>query len=348
MLNRTTISAVTLYSPVTLSGDWPKVGRLIFMVALSTIGTILNGFFVASFFVEYSLRRVGFVFLACVGLADLLITGGVMPISSVVLLSGEWDNEFVCNVQQFLAVSATYCYSLFFMCVAAENYLRLCCSQAAYDMLINCNVGFISVFIFLLSFSLGGVGVYLGLDYDYCKRAYIGNSYYRVISTALFHALPSACTIFCLISSYYGVRRRASQQISYRRSLAYGRDSSIATLNIIAYLFFFSAWIPYLIFSIDLPGVTDTKYYYSIWIGLGRSVFTSFMYGILNRNFRRAFAHLFNYCCCKSTLSGPLASRHRREYRQGTSDVRVHIMHQAVSTSSPQRATSSIRETQEL
>ncbi|CAG4942916.1 unnamed protein product [Colias eurytheme] len=348
MLNRTSISAVTEYSPVTLSGEWPKVGRLIFMVLLSTIGTILNGFFVASFFVEFSLRRVGFVFLACVGMADLCITACVMPISSVVLLSGEWDNQYVCNAQQFITVSATYCYSLFFLCVAVEDYLRLCCSQAAYDKLVACNTAFITVFIFLLSFTLGAIGVYLDLDYDYCKRVHLGNSYFRVFSTGLFHVLPSVCTIYCLISSYFGVRRRARQQISYKRSLAYGRDSSIAMLNIIAYILFFSAWMPYLIASIDLRVVSDAKYYNSVWVGVGRSVFTSFMYGILNRNFRRAFAHLFNYCCCKSTLSGPLASRHRREYRQGTSDVRVHIMHQAVSTSSPQRAITSIRETQEL
>lgn len=47
------------YSPVTLNNEWPVVERLLLMVTLSTIGTILNVFFVASFFVEPTLRRPG-------------------------------------------------------------------------------------------------------------------------------------------------------------------------------------------------------------------------------------------------------------------------------------------------
>lgn len=48
-----------VYSPVTLSNEWPKVERLVFMVIFACAGTTMNGFFVASFFVEEALRRVG-------------------------------------------------------------------------------------------------------------------------------------------------------------------------------------------------------------------------------------------------------------------------------------------------
>ncbi|CAG5039484.1 unnamed protein product [Parnassius apollo] len=162
--------------------------------------------------------------------------------------------------------------------------------------------------------------------------------------------MPFVMTMFGLISASIRVRRRARQQIQYKRSQQYERDYSTTTLNITAYILFVIAWTPYLVVIHEYPGASDSKYYHCAWIGMCRSVITSFLYGILNRNFRRAFAHLFNYCCCKSTLSGSFTNRHRRalEYKPATGDVRVHIMHQAVHTGSPQRAASSSRETQEL
>lgn len=48
-----------IYSPVTMSHEWSKVGRLLFMVFFACIGTIMNGFFVAAFFVERTLKKIG-------------------------------------------------------------------------------------------------------------------------------------------------------------------------------------------------------------------------------------------------------------------------------------------------
>lgn len=56
----------------------------------------------------------GNVFHACVGMADLILSAAVMPISAVVLLSGQWDINPVCQVVQVLTEASTYCYSLFF------------------------------------------------------------------------------------------------------------------------------------------------------------------------------------------------------------------------------------------
>lgn len=48
-----------VYSPVTLRQDWPKLERLVFMVICAVISSIMNGYFVASFFVEHTLKRIG-------------------------------------------------------------------------------------------------------------------------------------------------------------------------------------------------------------------------------------------------------------------------------------------------
>ncbi|CAB3226242.1 unnamed protein product [Arctia plantaginis] len=345
-----TVGNVTrVYSPVTLSNEWPTLGRLVFMVICSCLGSIINGFFVSSFFVERTLKRVGNVFLACVGLSDMILTTVVMPISAVVLLSGEWDTLSICRTLQFLTESSTYGYSLFFTLVAAETYYRICRSSEDYATFISMRIGLVSILVFTISFLAAGLGVYLQFDYDYCQRKHFGNYYFRCATSVMFHAIPFLVTMIGLLTASVRVRHRARKQLHYRRSQQYERDYSTTNLNITAYIFYVIAWIPYLIVVHKFPDTADSKYYHSVWIGVFRSVFSSLLYCSLNRNFRRAFAHLFYYCCCKSTLTDSFNSRHTRtfQHKTATGDVRVHIMHQAVSVCSPQRASSS-RETQEL
>ncbi|CAH2985211.1 unnamed protein product [Chilo suppressalis] len=340
-----------LYSPVTLSFEWPTLGRLLFMVFCSCLGTTINGFFVAAFFVEHTLKRVGNVFLACIGLSDLIVTTAVMPASAVVLLSaGEWDTLPVCHALQFLTETAMYCYSLFFVLVSAETYYRLCRSTPEYEMFISMRIGLVTIFVFLIGVILAAIGVYLGLDYDYCERSHFGNFYYRLSTSVIFHGVPGILTFLGLLFSYVRIRKRAREQVYYKRSQQYERDFSTTSLNIAAYLIYIVMWTPYLIIVHKYPGTSDSKFYHCVWLGVCRSIFSSFLYSSMNRNFRRAFAHLFYYCCCKSTLTGSFNNRHRRalEYKTATGDVRVHIMHQAVNSSSPQRGACSARETQEL
>ncbi|XP_063837421.1 histamine H2 receptor-like [Ostrinia nubilalis] len=339
------------FSPVTLSQQWPTLGRLIFMVFCACIGTTINGFFVAAFFVEHTLKRVGNVFLACVGLSDLLLTTGVMPISAVVLLSaGEWDILPVCHSLQFLTETATYCYSLFFVLVAIEGYYRICCSIPEYETFMSMRVTLITITVLAVSVTMSGIGVLLGLDYDYCERRHYGNFYYRIATTVIFHGIPGIITFIGLTISCVRVRRRAREHMYYKRSQQYERDFSTTSLNMTAFVFYVVAWLPYLILVNKSPGTIDSRYYHCAWLGVCRSIITSFLYSCMNRNFRRAFAHLFYYCCCKSSLSGSFSNRHRRalEYKSATGDVRVHIMHQAMNSSSPQRGASSSRDTQEL
>lgn len=204
--------------------------------------------------------------------------------------------------------------------------------------------------VFMVSFITAGVGTFMGYDYDYCQRLDYGNVNFRLATTIIFHVIPCVIITYGLIATAMRIRSRATEQFYYKRSQQFIRDSSMINLNITAYALYVLAWIPYMIIVNFFPDASDSKFYYCAWLGICRSLITSFLYSSLNRNFRRAFAHLFYYCCCKSSITGSFSNRHRRalEYKSGTGDVRVHIMHQAVSMSSPQRGASSSRETQEL
>ncbi|XP_061711584.1 melatonin receptor type 1A-like [Cydia pomonella] len=348
-MSRIVTNLSRVYSPVILSNEWPKLGRLLFTLLCSVLGVSMNGFFVASFFVEPGLNKIGYVFMACLGMSDLVISTSVLPTATVVLLSGEWDTDPVCYALQFVTEAGTYSYSLFFMMSAIESYYRLCKATSDYEFLISMRIGLFTVILFTITFLTAAVGVYMELDYDYCHRSHAGNFIFRVTTSVIFYVIPFVVIFFCLANNACRIRNKARKHNHYKRSLQYETETTTNNLNIMAYFLFVAAWVPYLVVVYLYPDTTDSKYYHSVWIGIFRSVVTSFLYGSMDRNFRRAFAHLFNYCCCKSTLSGSFASRHRRALEcKAVGDVRVHIMHQAMNANSPQRGASSSRETQEL
>lgn len=234
---------------------------------------------------------------------------------------------------------------------AIENYYRLCRSSDEYVMFISMHTSCTCVFIFALSFCLSAVGVFLNLDYDYCLRTDYGNFAFRITTLIIFHAVPLVVTYVGFLICAIHIRNRAAKELPYRRSHQYERDYSRTHLDIAVYSLHVLAWIPYLIVVYDYPNAPDYKFYHSTWIAVCRPVLTNFLYCAINRNFRRAFAHLYYYCCCKSSTTRSFSTRHRRiicECKMPISDVRVHIMHQALSSNSPARGASSCREMQEL
>lgn len=208
----------------------------------------------------------------------------------------------------------------------------------------------VSLAVLGLAIFLTVIGVSWQLDYDYCERKHFGNMYFRVSMTIVFHVIPGIISLTFMILCSVRVRQRAREHMYYKRSQQFERDYSISSLNLTAYILYVLFWLPYLYMAVQAPDAPDQRFYHTIWFAIIRSVFSSFLYSSMNSSFRRAFAHLFYYCCCKSTLSGSFNNRHRRalEHKSATCDVRVHIMHQAVNAGSSQRGASTSRETQEL
>ncbi|PZC81257.1 hypothetical protein B5X24_HaOG213134 [Helicoverpa armigera] len=336
-------------SPITLDAEWPTLSRLLFILISSIAGTFLNGFFISSFFIEHSLKRLGNVYHACVGICDLLITSAVMPAAVVVLLSGEWDLLEVCKGMQFVTIAATYCHSVFFAFVTAETYVRVVHGPRCYDAFLQMGIGLVAILIYLFGFLLAAVGVYSGFDYDYCERRHHGNLYFRVITSLSVHGVTCVLTIYFLIASAINIRCLSRLQAQYKRSQQYDRDFNMIHLNMAAYVLYMTCWIPYIVTVYKYPDAYDGLYYHSAWIGAYRSMINGLLYSAMNANFRQAFSQLFVYCCCKNSLSAPFRSRHRRnlDYSTPSGEVRVHVMHKAIAPSSPSRPGTS-RDTQEL
>lgn len=227
-----------------------------------------------------------------------------------------------------------------FQMVAVETYVRLCHTRASYARFLSIPVGFVSVFIFVISVAVSGYGVYQGMDYDYCTRETYGDYTFRMITTLLLHGIPFTFTILFLVSSSLIVRARARRLAHYKRSKQYDRDYAFTNLNLACYALYVVAWIPYLIIVHQYPNTSDSNFYNCVWLGMSRSIVTSFLYSGLNGNFRRAYTNLFYYCCCKTSINERINNRHRTravDYLVSTGEVRVHIMHHSIATS-PRRA----------
>uniref|UniRef100_A0A2A4JLC2 G-protein coupled receptors family 1 profile domain-containing protein n=1 Tax=Heliothis virescens TaxID=7102 RepID=A0A2A4JLC2_HELVI len=342
-------NASRLFSPITLGYEWPSLTRLLFILLSSIAGTFLNGFFVSSFFIEHSLKRLGNVYHACLGICDLLITSLVMPTSVVVLLSGEWDLLQVCWGMEFVTIAATYCHCVFFTFVAAEIYVRVCLDKKWYDAFLTVGIGLVCILIYVFGFVLAAVGVFLAYDYDYCERQHQGNIYFRAITSIGVHGLTGVLSVYFLIAAAIRIRCPSRLLAQYKRSQQFDRDYSMIHLNMVAYVLYLAGWLPYIVTVYLYPDTLDRKYYIVAWIGVYRSMFNGLLYSIMNPSFRQAFSQLFVYCCCKDSLSAPFRSRHRRNIDRSkpSRNVRVHVLHRVVAGADPSRPGTS-RDTQDL
>lgn len=129
-------------------------------------------------------------------------------------------------------------------------------------------------------------------------------------------------------------------QPSFKPTAAYKSDFSLVRSNFYGFLTFVLFWLPFAIvfaisFSTSPQHITDKMFYYTAWLGLSKSCFHNIIYCITNRHFRSAYVKLFNYCCCKTTVS---TARRRQTDVSRSGDVRVHIIPGYNLYTSPQRA----------
>lgn len=142
-----------------------------------------------------------------VALADLLVSGLVIPASAVVILAGLRDNLAVCRFQWFLAVLCFLVTVLSLAAIAAENYFRLCCSQNAYQKLTRGKITVTLIIFWTICACVSGVQFTTDLSFDYCTRKYIGLIEYQATISVVLVFLPMIITISCYLSAGLQMRR---------------------------------------------------------------------------------------------------------------------------------------------
>lgn len=272
-------------------------------------------------------------------LADILITGLVIPASTVVILADLTDAKFVvCNFQWFLALVSCLVSVLTISATAVENYARLCMSADCYNCLTPCKITIIIICIWVISCTAVTIQTVLDLGPDYCKRTSQGLLPYQITIGIVLVFLPATLTCACF--SLIAFRVRTIKAIpTFRPPLAFAFDYDLMKTNMYGFIFFVVFWLPFgLTLALGSIQTISQRVFYSLaWLALSKSCFLNFLYCITNRHFRNAYVNLFHYCCCKTTVS---FSRRSREPIRPTGDVRVHIIpgYNMYSYTSPQRS----------
>lgn len=108
--------------------------------------------------------------MANVALADLLISGLVIPASAVVILAGLQDSPPVCQFQWFLSVLCCLVTVLTMAAVAAENYVRLCLTPECYARLTVTKITALLFAIWIVSSVLVTLQFVYNMGPDYCAK----------------------------------------------------------------------------------------------------------------------------------------------------------------------------------
>ncbi|CAH1391730.1 unnamed protein product [Nezara viridula] len=326
-------------SPVTLSSDWSRVVRLLLIASLAVIGSLGNVYMISAVMIEDHLKKRGNTYVVNVALADLLITGILMPASAVVILAGLEAPVQVCSVQWFLAILSWLVTVLSLAAIAAENYARLCLPPEKYAKLTTTRITISVLLIWFVSAVAVTIQHIYDLGPDYCTRRSEGILPYQAAVAAFFVAMPALLTTLCYAKTIIQVRL-ARAHPSFKPPIAFSWDYSLMKTNMYSFFLFFLFWMPFgiLLFIGSIKNISARLFYNLAWFALSKSCVNNFLYCIADRHFRNAYINLFHYCCCKTTVT--FSRRTRGEGARPSGDVRVHIIpgYNMYSYTSPQRS----------
>ncbi|XP_011877105.1 PREDICTED: melatonin receptor type 1B-A-like isoform X2 [Vollenhovia emeryi] len=326
-------------SPVTLSPAWSRVARLLLLASLAVGGSVGNVFMISAVVVEEQLNKRGNAFLVNVALADLLVTGLVIPVSVIVILAGYAESLGACRFEWTLEALCFLVTVLTLATIAAENYARLCLPAERYANLTAGRVTATIIVIWLIAVTVVALQSFLDIGSDFCpahsgQKVLSGIVMEQVIGASILVGLPALTTIFFYVKLVIRVRRVTRG--SYKPPAAFSWDYELTKTNMYSCVMFVVFWLPFgLAVCVNSFVPIATRVLYNLaWFALSKSCFNNLLYCVADRHFRSAYVKLFHYCCCKTTVS--FSRRPRGGESRNSSDVRlrVHIIHSYASPSS--------------
>ncbi|EFN70987.1 Melatonin receptor type 1C, partial [Camponotus floridanus] len=320
-------------SLVTLSSAWSRVARLLLLASLAVGGTVGNVFMISAVVVEDQLKKRGNAFLVNVALADLLVTGLVIPASVIVILAGSEESLGTCRFEWTLEALCFLVTVLTLAAIAFENYARLCLPER-YVNVTACHVTSVIVSLWLLATIAVVLQSTFDVGPDFCRRRLTSIAVEQAVGVSLLVGLPVLITIFFYVKLVIHVRRVTR---TYKPPIAFSWDYELTKTNMCSCIMFTVFWLPFgLAVCVNSFRPVSVRVLYNLaWFALSKSCFNNLLYCMADRHFRSAYIKLFHYCCCKTTVS---FSRRPRggEGGRNSSDVRlrVHIIHSYASPSS--------------
>ncbi|KAI4491944.1 hypothetical protein M0804_003336 [Polistes exclamans] len=321
-------------SPVTLSPAWSRVARLLLLASLAVGGSVGNVFMISAIVVEEQLKKRGNAFLVNVALADLLVTGFVIPASVIVILAGHEESLTICRVEWTVQSICFLVTVLTLTTIAAENYARLCLPPERYNILTTSRVTGILIGIWVIAVIAVSLQSYIEDGPDFCLRKFDGITMKQLIGVTILVGLPAVTTTLLYAILILCVRR--ATRGSYKPPITFSWDYELTKANIYSCLMFIIFWLPFgtAVCMNSFRPISAHVLYGLAWLAFSKPCFNNLLYCVANRHFRSAYVKLFHYCCCKTTVN--FSRRTRADTGRNSSDVRlrVHIIHSYASPAS--------------
>ncbi|XP_022240962.1 alpha-1A adrenergic receptor-like isoform X2 [Limulus polyphemus] len=309
--------------------SWNGVSRLIFLSGTATVGTMGSIFAITAIAVIDPLQVRGNIYLVSLALANLLVTGLVLPASCIAILASIPHDQGICAFQ-WLVMEVCFLVSvLTFMFIAMENFVGLG-SVISYDFCCTRNriVTTVStIWSTAVAFSVGQQ--ITGFGPSLCDSSAPVWLPYHAVCGLLLVMMPILISSSYFVRAIFKLKAFKLQMEALEDPTAYVlTDEAVLKSNIVVFILMLMMWIPTVVVSVvgSIHPVGQKLIDVTWWISLSNSCLYSYVYAATNKDFREAFNKLFYYFCCKSHVS---FSRKSRDVRRNGADgrgLRVHII----------------------
>ncbi len=263
--------------------------------------------------ISFKLRTVTFNFLVSLAVADLLLGVTVLPFSAISALTTHWwFGVIFCNIYISCDVLFSTASILHLLVISLDRYIAITRPYAYKSKMNPYKAGVVITFVWIVSFCVSFLPLHLGWNtpdghvqnYDTPgKCVFTWNTTYNLFDGIILFFVP----LFLMCAVYVRIVLIASRQAKaigkvmvnpYRHESTCTHHKQIdehKAIKIIAIVMgcFVVCWVPYFtMFTFTTVcgwQISDACYQVALWLGYTNSLVNPLIYGLLNREFRRAF-----------------------------------------------------------
>ena len=281
----------------------------------SCIGIIGNLFIIGAIAVNKKLHILSNIFIINLAIADLLVTGLVLPGGIVGNLNKEFllRNFVLCQMLAAILIISCGCSLWTITGIALNRYIAICHSKIYHTLYSQRTMPFIIAFQWLMGFLIDAPNIFGWGEHGYDEQGQICTYIYTKSYTYTLYliiggtVIPMFVVPFCYFRIYFLVRKSSRQLEHNSESVVFNRSNpDVQTLKVVftIWLVFMTMWSPYTIYVLfDFNGEWPSWLYILVSsIAFWNSSINFMIYGIMNTNFRKSYYYLLTkifWCCHK-------------------------------------------------
>lgn len=289
--------------------DMPVYGVVILSVVCA-IGIIGNLLIIGAVLFNKSLRKRNNAFVINLAVADLVVTAFIMPVNlastrrELDLTAKSPGEDKLCDALSFLVVTTMIASTFSLTVVAIERYFHVCHNSLHRQMFKTPVIVVLVGVIWALAAVVGAQGYTGWAKFAYIKRMFAcfyvpkGNTSFNLFLAFICFFIPVPTLVYCYGRIFWVVHQRATYMVSAAESknpthslLQAMERRLLGTMLVIVWVFFV-CWglLACMLLAISLvDSLPDWLGPTALWLALCNSSMNSFIYGLMNSQFRAGY-----------------------------------------------------------